>query len=194
MKPLMSDAELAVYSKYLSGAKKYLEYGCGGSTYMAASRTPSLEQIVSVEGAGGWIEKLKKEAPIRDAVASGRLTFHHIDYNADEGGWSAPKDMSKHHLFPQYSDVVKSYPANTFDMVLVDGRFRVACIAKLYDHVSESTKIIVHDFMNRPQYHCVLAFFEIVEKVDTLVCLKKKEKVDRDLLTQICTTYQYQWA
>ena len=158
-----------------------------------ASQQPNLLQIVSVEGGASWIEKLKQEQPIREAISAGRLTFHHIDYNANEGSWSAPKDMSKHHLFPRYSEIIWDYPAKTFDTILVDGRFRVACIAKLYDYVSEDAHILVHDFLNRPKYHCILAFFEIVDKVDTLVCLKKKPSIDRVLLDKIIKEYSYQW-
>lgn len=185
MKPHMSKSEIQMFEKYIQAASNYLEYGCGGSTYMASCQK-NVKKIVSVEGALTWITKLK-------AMPEIRATFHHIDYNADEGNWSYPKDNKKVHIFPQYSDIIKLYPVNTFDTILVDGRFRVACICKLYDYSTEDTIILVHDYTNRPQYHIVEQFFDVVERVETLVRLRKKDpgQINDENLKKVIMSYQY---
>ncbi len=78
-----------------------------------------------------------------------------------------------------YSDQIRRIEcaeASQVDVVLIDGRFPVACCLKCYDILSDDSVILFDDFLNRPQYHVVLDFFEIVEQtVDKrMVVLKKR--------------------
>ena len=69
---------------------------------------------------------------------------------------------------------------DSIDLVLIDGRFRVACCLKCYDIISDSCVIAFDDFLNRPQYHVVLDYFDIIEKTsdNRMVILKKKKDVN----------------
>ena len=62
------------------------------------------------------------------------------------------------------------------DLILIDGRFRVACCLKCFNKISDECIIAFDDFLDRPQYHIVLDYYEIVEKTNnnSLVFLKKK--------------------
>ena len=68
----------------------------------------------------------------------------------------------------------------SIDLVLIDGRFRVACCLICYDIIKDSCLIAFDDFLNRPQYHIVLEYFDIIEKTqdNRMVILKKKKNVN----------------
>jgi hypothetical protein len=74
------------------------------------------------------------------------------------------------------------------DLVLIDGRFRVACALTVLLN-SDKPYVIIHDFNNRSQYHCILIFYDVIESVDTLVVLKKKEVYDKDLAKSLLETH-----
>ena len=65
----------------------------------------------------------------------------------------------------------------SIDLVLIDGRFRVACCLKCYNIISKNCVIAFDDFLNREHYHIVLDYFDIVEKTEDnrMVILKKKK-------------------
>lgn len=50
----------------------------------------------------------------------------------------------------------------------------VACTLKLYAHISDSTIILFDDFWIRPEYHVVLEYFTVIERVGRMAVLKKK--------------------
>jgi len=188
LKPIMSDVEINLFNSYLDITKNYLEYGCGGSTYIASLR-PTINYMASVEGLQSWITKCKKATPIKTAVESGKLVFHHIDYNASDH-YSYPTDSTKSNMFPKYSDVITSYPPNTFDMILIDGRFRVACTCKAYDYIGANTNILIHDYSIRSYYSIVEKFFTVKGIEDTFAVLQKKDDIDRNELEECITKYE----
>ena len=68
----------------------------------------------------------------------------------------------------------------SIDLLLIDGRFRVACCLKCYDIINDECFIAFDDFLCRPYYHIVLDYFDIVEQNttdDRMVILKKKKNV-----------------
>ena len=69
------------------------------------------------------------------------------------------------------------------DFILIDGRFRVACCLKLFDCIQENCMIAFDDFLNRPQYHVVLEFFDIIEEsLDKRMVILKKRKMSMEFL------------
>lgn len=78
-----------------------------------------------------------------------------------------------------YSEHIKNLEKEEqlkIDLVLIDGRFRVACCLKCYNVISNDCLIIFDDFLKRPQYNIVLNYFDIIEKTkdNNMVLLKKK--------------------
>jgi len=159
----------------LNAATHYLEYGSGGSTVQASLR-PGLRTLVSVESDPDWyatVTRLVAASPVR----SDRLL--HIKMDTQPNTWGYPGRASTLEDWVAYSRVIRTLdPAlqASLDLVLIDGRFRVACCLNCYDCVSDDCRIIFDDFLDRPQYHVVLDFYEIVEQTEdkTLVVLKKK--------------------
>ena len=69
---------------------------------------------------------------------------------------------------------------DSIDLVFIDGRFRVACCLKCYDIIKDTCLIAFDDFLDRPHYHIVLEYFDIIEKTkdNRLVILKKKKNIN----------------
>ena len=180
MKPAMKPNELGLYRDYLNKADKYVESGCGGTTLLAVAS--SAKRIDVVETDSAWIEKLKDQPSIAEAVQSGRLNFHNTDIG-DVIQWGIPKDRSKVTNWPFFSLGFWNEIDGPADFVFVDGRFRVAtCIAAMV-MCSPDTSMMLHDFAGREQYLPLLDIVDPVEQVDTALTFKRKKSIsDADLI------------
>ena len=87
-------------------------------------------------------------------------------------------DIQKINYSNQITKLTKEEQDN-IDLVFIDGRFRVACCLKCYDIIKDTCLIAFDDFLNRPEYHVVLEYFDIIEKTkgNRMVILKKKNNV-----------------
>ena len=170
MEPHITPNDLQMFYKYLDKVTNYFEFGAGGSTYQASKRT-NLERIVCVESDSKWINKVK-ESIGNDT----RITYIHIDINAVGTLWGRPGPKSTLEDWKKYSSAICDSNLPKMDFVLIDGRFRVACCLKCFNMLDENAFIAFDDFLNRPTYHVVLNYFEIVEKTadKTMVILKKR--------------------
>jgi hypothetical protein len=170
-KPRMSDAEIACFVEQLRDARHYLEFGCGGSTCVAASVRISM--ITSVETDAEWIEKCRGFPELEGLD----VTFHHVDVGPVKK-WGYPAKDRHARKWPSYYLDVWSKLASSPDVVLVDGRWRVACAMQALLRTAPGAKIIIHDFWTRPHYFAVLNYCDVVAAVDTLAVLKAREVVD----------------
>ncbi|MEQ1857388.1 MAG: hypothetical protein ABL963_13085 [Longimicrobiales bacterium] len=185
----MTAGELALLQACLGSAVSYLEFGAGASTIHAAS-VPSIRRIDSVDSSGAYIdEHLRPHATVAAAQVAGRLTFHVVDIGATSK-WGYPVDDSKKRQWPTYSQGVFSRPSD-HDLVLVDGRFRVACALSSILNTPDDCRILIHDFRARPQYHVVTRFLERREQVDSLVLFAKKRGVSSERVRSLLRRYQY---
>jgi len=180
MQPHMSENEKQLFKKYLNNCTHYWEFGGGGSTAWACD-IATIQSIVTIESDRQYANKLKgdfKKADIRWTDIG------------STGNWGAPTDYSKMELW-------KTYPNNWLskshepDLVLIDGRFRVACALTVLLHSDNTNNpyILIHDFNNRQEYHCILVFYTIIETVDTLVVLQKKDTYNIDLAKSLLEKY-----
>jgi len=163
----MSSNEKEVFRKYLSQCSNYFEFGSGGSTYRA-SITDNIKTITSVESDKLFSEKIKK--------LSSKIDMIYVNIGPT-GDYGRPLLKLNSNLWKNYANAFEKRKENT-DLVLVDGRFRVACALKVCLELPSST-VLVHDFYNRAHYHCILPYFDVIESVETLVVLKPKAIFDR---------------
>ena len=185
----MSQAELGVLHEYIGRSKSYLEFGSGESTKYAVS-VPSLTTINSVESSSEFLQNHFMQTPeIQQAVNQGRLTFHTFDFG-EMGKWGHLKSRKKKHLWPNFALAVFSQPQNP-DLVLIDGRFRVASTLSTILNTPQDTKIMIHDFWNRPRYHILLNFLDVESQVDTLGVFTKKSVLKTKKMQSLLRKYQY---
>ncbi len=77
-------------------------------------------------------------------------------------------------------------------VVLVDGRFRVACVLQTLLTVSHhDLRIIVHDFFNRPYYHEILQVVDLIHCVDSLAVFKPKSRFKSSELADLYRKYSH---
>lgn len=184
-RPRMSEKEIQLFERYLKQAKSYFEFGSGGSTKLAAKNDV---EIFGVESDKQWVETLKKEVgPL--------CKVEYVDIGPTQA-WGYPVNNTYREKYPDYSEAILQYDS-AFDFILVDGRFRIACTLNAIKHTLEKQKniadtlIFIHDFWNRPNYHAVLMFLDIEEKVDSAGVFKLKNHIDIALLNKMLEEYKY---
>lgn len=185
----LSDKEVKFILDNCSGIKTYLEFGAGGSTFLSLLNFKNISKIVSVESDPNWIAFLMKWNVIRKACEDDKLSFESVDIGK-VGAWGVPVEVDAAHKYPDYSSNVFKHEYvknNSYDLVFIDGRFRVACLLQTILNVPCTTKIMIHDFCDRPEYHVVLKYIDVIEPIDTLCLFKIKENFSRD---EVVSDYQ----
>ena len=176
MEPHLSNNDKEMFYRHLKNINVYFEYGSGGSTYQASIRE-NIITIYSLESDASWQKKLK-QIIINPNV---RYIFNEMD--TQENTWGNPGKNATNIQKINYSNHMRNLTKEeqySIDLVLIDGRFRVACCLKCYDIIKDSCLIAFDDFLDRPQYHIVLEYFDILEKTrdNRMVILKKKKNVN----------------
>jgi protein O-GlcNAc transferase len=161
--PRMSEPERELFLRYLKNATHYFEFGGGGSTVWATQQE-NIQTIQTVETDRAFAVELQKQCP--------RAQVTWIDVG-ETGEWGFPVNKEKRDNWPLYYGAIKKSKVKP-DLILVDGRFRVACaIMALYFNAF----VLVHDF-TREHYRPILDYYDIVEHADTLAVLRRKNYIE----------------
>jgi len=176
MEPHLSENDKKMFYKYLENSNVYFEYGSGGSTYQASIRK-NIKTIYSVESDITWQRKLK------GIVTSPNINYIYNEMYTKPNDWGNPGNNATNIQKINYSNQITKLTKeqqDSIDLVFIDGRFRVACCLKCYDIIKDNCLIAFDDFLDRPPYHIVLAYFDIIEKTqdNRMVILKKKKNVN----------------
>ncbi|WP_285818972.1 hypothetical protein [Helicobacter bilis] len=115
------------HNQIVGGGGEYLEFGSGGSTFLALLH--SNMRITSVESDKEWLAHLSEWDMIKQNLSTQRLSFFHVDIDKT-GAWGVPLELNKRESFPNYSKQIFTH-RNDFSMVFVDGRFRAAYILQV---------------------------------------------------------------
>lgn len=155
--PHMDDEGRALLEARLDGAQCLLEFGAGGSSMTAARlKVPT---VISVESDADFLAATN--AAVRAAGNHTSFVGHHADIGPTME-WGNPADRSKVHLWPRYCSSVWARIANESlpqpDLVLIDGRFRVACLLTTLLMARPGATILFDDYFDRPNYHRVEAW------------------------------------
>jgi hypothetical protein len=175
LEPLFSKNDKEMFYRYLSKATTYFEYGSGGSTYQASLRK-NLVKIYSVESDLVWHTKLKK------IINNSSVKFIFSEMDTKQNTYGNPGPNSSREDWIKYSSQIcnlDSEDSKVIDFILIDGRFRVACCLKCFDLINSECFIAFDDFLNRPYYHIVLDYYDIIEQTadNRMVILKKKSNI-----------------
>ena len=176
MEPHLSKNDKMVFYKYLDDANVYFEYGSGGSTYQASIRK-NIKTIYSVESDIIWQKKLKQ------IIENPNVNYIYNEMDTEPNTWGNPGKKATNEQKTNYSNQItrlSKEEQDSIDLVLIDGRFRVACCLKCYDIIKDNCLIVFDDFLIRPHYHVVLEYFDVLEKTqdNRMVILKKKKNVN----------------
>eukprot|EP00747_Dinoflagellata_sp_TGD_P136959 gnl/TRDRNA2_/TRDRNA2_175609_c0_seq7.p1 gnl/TRDRNA2_/TRDRNA2_175609_c0~~gnl/TRDRNA2_/TRDRNA2_175609_c0_seq7.p1 ORF type:complete len:288 (+),score=18.92 gnl/TRDRNA2_/TRDRNA2_175609_c0_seq7:73-936(+) len=193
MEPHMTKQERLLFYQYLSRARHYEEFGSGGSTVVALAR-PNILKVHTVESDRRWIHYLRNRSDISSAIAQNRLKLVYADIGRTRAfgfpmdfQWRSPKDRKSRKKWPNYSGIAAESD-DKFDLIFVDGRFRVACFLKALQRIlpedRNRTTLMIHDYTERPSYHIIENFATKVASSNRLYVFQKKERVDEGELAK----------
>jgi hypothetical protein len=136
-----------VASQYAPG-RMILEYGSGGSTLLAAR---SGCRVISVESDRAWAARLTTAlAPWADMAS-----LHYADIGPTKD-WGFPAAHDEHETFHTYPlSVWDRADLGNPDLVLIDGRFRAACLVAVLLRARRPTTVLIDDYARRHHYHGV---------------------------------------
>lgn len=177
---MFSSRKKEVFRRLLEQSTGYFEYGCGGSTAIANGMS-NLLRIASVETDFEWAKRVHEVCPDVNMIW--------VDIGPTKE-FGQPVDESLRIGWPRVPEVWLKAEQH-YDLVLIDGRFRVACAALICLNPKHVKRICFDDFTSRPQYHVILPFIDILETVDTMIVFQPKVGLDRDTLQQIYERYKY---
>ena len=177
MEPNFAAKDKFMFYKYLIKSNHYFEYGSGGST-CKANLSPNIKSIYSVESDLEWYNKIK--TAFKSNQTNKTINFIYCEMDTQPKSWGNPGPKSVLTDWQNYSNqlsLLSNFEKKQIDLILIDGRFRVACCLKCYDEISDNCLIMFDDFLNRKNYHLVLNHYDIVEKTieNRMVVLKKKK-------------------
>jgi hypothetical protein len=173
----------------LRQSSSYLEYGCGGSTAEAARQGKS---FVSVESDPFYLAAVKKK--IDGLPHHGRFIHADIGLTLE---WGAPAFTS---LNPDRVRRWSTYstapwetmtPAQFPDFILVDGRFRVACVLETVRRLAgRDFEILFDDYVGRPSYVTVERFARLDRMVGRMAVFKPGNYDAAELQTALSAAQQ----
>ena len=178
---LFGDEERLLRESISKYGRRYLEFGMGGSTLLAAAAGSS---IVAVDSDIKWVQRVRSHPAVSPAVRGGRALLLHADIGPLRE-WGFPADQSRIASWPDYVrmpweawDTLGERPT----LIFVDGKFRVACCLSVvvalaaWRSVGKSPRVMLHDFDGaRDFYLPVLDFLEIEAVENSLHLLRIRE-------------------
>lgn len=141
----LQDSDRQLIADLYYEAESIFEYGIGESTAIAAKT--NVPRYTGVDSSAEWISKARSKAP-------DRFRFYFADVGPTRG-WGYPRNaaLKKNPFDYQISPLfVEREP---FDVYLVDGRWRVACVMASFLHAIHTggnmskIRVVLHDYFNR---------------------------------------------
>ena len=192
----MEHSEALKAEQYIKGKSKMLEWGGGGSTLYF----PKLvENYVSIEHSQEWYENLKPQllnnvefyyVPLHKEKFDDELDLNAMDLLQGTEEWYSQHGSELHtvdgrihwdtrgrfdwHCGIDYIKKPLELSYRDYDVILVDGRCRAMCAYMAKYLLKDDGYLLFHDFNNRPYYHGILKYYEIVDSTETLAVLVKK--------------------
>ena len=163
--PVLSftERDQLVVKKHYSAASAILEYGSGGSTVLAAELG---KPVVSVESDRSWAKQMN--GLLADRHKGAEAAVRHVDIGKT-GAWGKPFKTDgalNYHSYPM--SVWDSEDFRQPDVILIDGRFRVACFCTTLLRLKQPATVLFDDYEDRERYHIVERLFKPVEKHDRI--------------------------
>jgi hypothetical protein len=133
---------------YLRPNMTVFEYGAGGSTLYFARRVRSVVSVEHDEGFYDVVRGLVSKKGIGNCEVMHRAPTPCAD---SDGAFSSSQWKYRGLCFETYVKAIDGYPDHSFDLVLVDGRARVACVKRAIEKIKPGGAIML-DNSDRPAY------------------------------------------
>ena len=175
------DGDDKLFKSYLKNCELYFEYGVGASTRWVLENTNS--NIIAVDTDKEWIDFVK------DEVDSLRIKLIWVNLG-DLTNWGRPNSYKYRHSFIDYVGGVWNLKKQA-DVVLIDGRFRVACFMYSLLHSKTGSLIIFDDYFDRSWYHIVEEIISLYDKCGRQAVFKVPKVYDKNLTLDLLNKFLY---
>ena len=161
------------FKNKLKKSKFYFEYGSGSSTLYADKMK---KKFISIELDKKYFSKIKK------FIKKDRIRFINM---GPVGEFSYPIFKNKKKII-SYVEYINYFlkKKNNPDLILIDGRFRVACCINLLRFINKDyskVSILLDDYKKRKHYKIIRNFFYVKEIGRMAVLKTKKKKFNRNI-------------
>lgn len=177
----LTDKDRILLAKVYRNASSVFEFGLGESSLIASH--VGVPRYAGVDSDAAWVSQS------RDKVHS-----HFRFYLADIGGtgaWGKPEDTELTKSVLDYQLAPLIVEPNAFDVYMVDGRMRLACMMASFLHASsrgaptDQTIVLIHDCVEkRVKYKAADHLLDLVHHSGDRLCAyqRKPSTTDEDLL------------
>lgn len=194
--PEFEAACIPFFLNLLTTTACYLEFGAGGSTVLAAMNGAP---FVSVESDGVFLAAVKKKVKSIGKMDESKQTYINAKIGLTEA-WGAPvlkratpERVRKWKRYPQAPwAALQDKPGPV--LVLVDGRFRVACALSAARHLEgKEARILIDDYEERDHYRVVERHLEVKERCGRMALFTPRADIDRTALDADIEAYSADW-
>lgn len=164
--PMMTQEEILLLKSILENSKEYFEWGVGGSTTLAHNCGVGL--IQGIDSSKEWIQKVTSSIDDQS-----RLNIVYINIGPVKR-FGYPKSNLYKLFWPRYSKAIWNV-AKSPDLILIDGRFRVACAIQTVLFCVKNKlnpKILLHD-INRDEYEVIYRLMNPLDKIPSISKIEK---------------------
>ena len=175
------DGDDYLFKRYLKNCNIYFEYGVGASTIWVLENTSC--KIISVDTDKKWINKVDISKNRK------RIDINWINLRELEN-WGRPKSYEYRKYFINYISNVWAFN-HVADVILIDGRFRVACFLFSLINAKIGSIIIFDDYVNRPYYHIIEEVLEVHKYCGRQAIFKVPKVFDKQLAQELLNNFIY---
>ena len=162
-----------MFLKMLKNSKFYFEYGAGSSTYEAKRMRIKFTSIESDK---------KIFELIKDQLKTNNIKYYSLGPTST---FSYPIFLLNKKINNYIKSVNEHLSRDTkLKMILIDGRFRVACCLNLLNFkeiiIKKKIIILLDDFIKRPHYKVLNNFFRI-KLIGRMALLTPKKMINKEV-------------
>jgi hypothetical protein len=169
---ILFDGEDSLFRKLMASCSVYGEYGVGLSTVAAFNDYEC--DIIAVDTSREWINEVAARGV---SLEDDRVNIRWIDVGP-LSSWGRPSSYEKSNSFAEYTHHIWSQDLVP-NLVLIDGRFRVACLLDSLLSGKSGTFLLFDDYTDRPFYHVVERIVTPVHTTDRQALFVIPEVFDR---------------
>jgi hypothetical protein len=185
------------FRSLLANASVLIEFGAGGSTYLAASVNLP---FVTVESDSDFLEAMKSQI-FSDKLFNEKIQIYLHRSIGRTRRWGRPLILekvteSRQTAMIEFSDfpVVSSAFPMANPVILIDGRFRVACALKAIRFLhGKNFKLLVDDYRSRRSYGEIAKFAQLERMEGRMGVFVPKLSIDKKALDKAIYDYELDW-
>ena len=136
--PWLSPKSVRFLEKTLTHDMSLFEWGSGRSTLWFAKR---MKQVVSIEYDGFWSKKVEQML-MDHKIQNVELFYIPLDHPKSD---PTPKEYPE---VPKYVSKIFDYEKESFDLVVIDGHYRLTCADQCHDYIRPGGYLLI-DNSNR---------------------------------------------